>query len=195
MFLHCLALFFLLVSLAVPASAWIVPSNTQLRPSTRLHFSNVVLRPSEDPKAFDSGKIGSPRVHRYIRDNDSSVAEYVMWYHGRSQEFPDDPNLPPLSTGRIGMLRAKTKGSHCQALVVISANASTSFHAGRAISKNGLVWEKCLEGSVSEDVSDVSLGLNQESWWGFDTTHIGLGQVMLPMSTPAVMSEGGMSRV
>jgi len=48
-----------------------------------------------------------------------------------------------------------------------------------------------LEGSESEDVSDVSLGLNQESWWGFDTAHVGLGQVMLPMSTPAIQSEGG----
>lgn len=105
MILHRLALISL-GCLAVPSNAWIVPpSITQLRPSsTRLHFSNVVLRPSEDPKAFDSGKIGSPRVHRYTRDNDASDAEYVMWYHGRSQEFPDDPNLPPLSTGRIGML-------------------------------------------------------------------------------------------
>ncbi len=37
----------------------------------------------------------------------------------------------------------------------------------------------------------VSLGLNKESWWGFDTAHVGLGQVLLPMSTPAVMTEGG----
>jgi len=33
--------------------------------------------------------------------------------------------------------------------------------------------------------------LNAESWWGFDTAHVGLGQVMLPMSTPAVLAEGG----
>lgn len=164
MIMHHLAL--LLVAFVAPSHAWIVPSNKQQAarlPTTRLYNNNVVLRPSENPQAFDSFKIGSARVHRYIRDNESSDAEYVMWYHGRSQEFPDDPSLPPLSTGRIG----------------------------RAISYNGLVWEKCKEGSESEDVSDVSLGLNQESWWGFDTKHVGLGQVMLPMSTPAVMSEGG----
>lgn len=161
---------------APTAFAWVLPSNhqQQQRSLSRINhrqrslsssqlYSNVVLRPSENPQAFDSGKIGSARVHRYIRDNDSADAEYVMWYHGRSKEFPDDPNLPPLSTGRIG----------------------------RATSNNGLVWEKCKEGSESEDVSDVSLGLNQESWWGFDTTHVGLGQVLLPMSTPAVMAEGG----
>lgn len=33
--------------------------------------------------------------------------------------------------------------------------------------------------------------MNTESWWGFDTAHVGLGQVMLPMSTPAVLAEGG----
>ena len=48
-----------------------------------------------------------------------------------------------------------------------------------------------MEGSESEDVGGVSLGLNTESWWGFDTAHVGLGQVLLPMSTPAVMTEGG----
>lgn len=162
MILNRLALLALVVT---PSLAWIIPSKQahRLRPSsTQLHY-NVVLRPSEDPKAFDSSKIGSARVHRYIRDNESSDAEYVMWYHGRSVEFPDDPNLPPLSTGRIG----------------------------RATSNNGLHWQKSVEGSESEDVSDVSLGLNRESWWGFDTAHVGLGQVMLPMSTPAVMSEGG----
>lgn len=37
----------------------------------------------------------------------------------------------------------------------------------------------------------VALGLNKESWWNFDTSHVGLGSVMLPMSTPAVLTEGG----
>lgn len=162
MILYRLAALALAGALISPvASAWIAPSK-QIRSPSSLFFSNVVLRPSKDPKAFDSAQVGTARVHRYIRENDND-AEYVMWYHGRSQEFPDDPNLPPLSTGRIG----------------------------RATSKNGLVWEKCLQGSESEDVEGVSLGLNQESWWGFDTAHVGLGQVMLPMSTPAVMTEGG----
>jgi hypothetical protein len=86
-----------------------------------------------------------------------------MWYHGRSKNFAEEKSLPPLSTGRIG----------------------------RARSLNGLQWEKATEGSESEDASDVSLGLNQEAWWGFDTSHVGLGQVLLPMSTPAVMADGG----
>ena len=165
MMIHKLALTLLGVFAASSVHGWIVPSSKQSQSSTKLNLSanaNVVLRPSEDPNAFDSSKIGCARVHRYVRDDDGD-AEYVMWYHGRSKEFPDDHVLPPLSTGRIG----------------------------RATSYNGLVWEKCTEGSRSEDAPDVSLGLNRESWWGFDTHHVGLGQVMLPMSTPAVMSEGG----
>lgn len=126
--------------------------------------NNVVLQPSPDATAFDSFKVGSARVHRYSRDEDDSATEYVMWYHGRSQVMEDETNnIPPLSTGRIG----------------------------RATSLNGLVWEKDTEGSPSEDAPDVSLGLNQESWWGFDTAHVGLGNVLLPMTTPAVMTEGG----
>ena len=121
--------------------------------------NNVVLEPSEDPTAFDSGKIGNARVHRYIESREQ--AEYVMWYHGRPKDF--DSDLPPLSTGRIG----------------------------RATSLNGLQWQKDTVGSDSEDVPGVSLGLNQESWWGFDTAHVGLGQVLLPMTTPAVLTEGG----
>ena len=126
---------------------------------------NVVLRPSEDQSAFDSLKIGGARVHRYSRENESldSETEYVMWYHGRSIEMDADKSLPPLSTGRIG----------------------------RATSKNGLLWKKDTKGSLSEDADDCSLGLNQESWWGFDTAHVGLGNVLLPMSTPAIMTEGG----
>lgn len=126
--------------------------------------NNIVLSPSSDQDKFDSYAIGTPRVHRYLRDDESDVAEYVMWYHARGNDLnSDDCNLPPLSTGRIG----------------------------RATSKNGLVWEKCLLGSGSEDETGVSLGLNSESWWNFDTAHVGLGQVMLPMSTPAVLAEGG----
>lgn len=140
-------------------------SSKLLSSTTRLFVNNVVLRPSQDPEAFDSFKIGSARVHRYARDkyDGTAEAEYVMWYHGRSINFDSNQELPPLTTGRIG----------------------------RATSLNGLVWEKCLDGSESEDAPDVSLGLNKESWWGFDTAHVGLGQVLLPMSTPAVMAEGG----
>jgi hypothetical protein len=38
---------------------------------------------------------------------------------------------------------------------------------------------------------DCTLGLNNESCWGFDTAHIGLGSVLMPMTTPAIMTEGG----
>lgn len=124
--------------------------------------NNIVLEPSASSEnKFDNWKVGNARVHRYARDAESET-EYVMWFHGRSKEM-DAPNLPPLSTGRIG----------------------------RATSKNGLVWIKDEEGSVSEDTPGVSLGLNKDSWWSFDTSHVGLGNVLLPMSTPAVLSESG----
>lgn len=142
---------------------------TSLSSSSSSSSNNIVLRPSEDPVAFDSYKIGSPRVHRYFsRQNNPDEPLYVMWYHGRSRNVSDAEAtsslpLPPLSTGRIG----------------------------RAISNNGLAWEKDLLGSASEDVPAVSLGLNKESWWGFDTTHVGLGQVLLPMRTPAIRTDSG----
>ena len=93
----------------------------------------------------------------------SSHFSIQRWYHGRGESFDGDNKLPPLSTGRIG----------------------------RATSRNGLHWVREELGSLSEDIEGVSLGLNKESWWGFDTAHVGLGQVLLPMSTPAVMTEGG----
>ena len=136
--------------------------------------SNVVLAPTEEDqkkeedvsKIFDSLTIGGCHVHRYKStsfNTDDTDVNYVMWYHGRSDEQDKDENLPPLSTGRIG----------------------------RATSKNGLVWEKDTKGSSDADIEGVSLGLNEESWWGFDTAHVGLGSVLLPMTTPAVMTEGG----
>ncbi len=127
--------------------------------------NNVVLRPSnQDEDVFDNLKIGGCKVHRYRRENDpDSETEYVMWYHGRSIEQDSDKSLPPLSTGRIG----------------------------RATSRNGLSWKKDTVGSASEDIPGVAVGINAESWWGFDTAHTGLGTVLLPMSTPAVMTEGG----
>ena len=166
--LHRLAFLGLVLIIRV-SHGWIPSysmSSKLLLSSTKLFVNNVVLRPSQDPEAFDSFKIGSARVHRYARekyDGGTTEAEYVMWYHGRSVNFDSNRELPPLSTGRIG----------------------------RATSLNGLVWEKCLDGSKSEDAPDVSLGLNKESWWGFDTAHVGLGQVLLPMTTPAVMAPDG----
>ena len=161
----------LLIGLCPTSYSWVPPSARNLNLLTALRATtatsnNVVLRPSQDAEAFDSFEIGSARVHRYIREgtsDGSAEAEYVMWFDGRSQNLHEDKSLPALSTGRIGS----------------------------ATSRNGLQWEKVTEGSLAEDSSDVSLGLNQESWWGFDTSHVGLGQVMLPMSTPAVVTEGG----
>jgi hypothetical protein len=146
------------------------PASTSTFKTTALFVnSNVIMKPSEDASAFDSLKIGGARVHRYSRESSildtdlDSETEYVMWYHARSIEQDADKSLPPLSTGRIG----------------------------RATSKNGLLWKKDTVGSLSEDVDDCSLGINKESWWGFDTAHVGLGNVLLPMTTPAVMTEGG----
>jgi hypothetical protein len=157
------------ISTLAGCKGWTSPHGQFARSSRTNLFSlkstmndfNVVLRPSEDPEAFDNLKIGAARVHRYARDSDDSEAEYIMWYHGRSTEFDGENKLPPLSTGRIG----------------------------RASSRNGLHWVREEVGSASEDVEGVSLGLNKESWWGFDTAHVGLGQVLLPMTTPAVMTE------
>jgi len=131
---------------------------------------------------FDSFQIGSPIVHRYKSissvlettiEEDYDGTNYVMWYHGRSiiqdtetnkeENSNDDVLLPPLSTGRIG----------------------------RAVSRNGLIFQKDTKGATGEDIAGVALGLNNESWWGFDTAHVGLGSVLLPMTTPAVMTEGG----
>ena len=87
-----------------------------------------------------------------------------MWYHARDTSLNEAGNsLPPLSTGRIG----------------------------RATSRNGLIWERDENGSVDADKEGVSLGLNTDSWWGFDTAHIGLGQVLMPMTSPGIRSEGG----
>ena len=126
---------------------------------------NVVFRPSTDPDSFDSFKIGTARVHRYSDPNSmADDTEYIMWYHARDTSLNDSDNsLPPLSTGRIG----------------------------RATSRNGLIWERDETGSYDSDKEGVSLGLNTESWWGFDTAHIGLGQVLMPMVSPSIRSEGG----
>jgi len=142
--------------------------STPRQTNTHLHQSkndyNVVFRPSIEEDSFDSLKVGTARVHRYS-DPDSGMddSEYIMWYHGRDPTLGADDNLPPLSTGRIG----------------------------RATSRNGLIWKRDEEGSNDADKEGVALGLNTDSWWGFDTAHIGLGQVMMPMMSESVRSEGG----
>ena len=158
------------LSLAL-CQAW-APSNRILSSPRRTssvlrqtkHDYNVVFRPSADADSFDSLKLGTARVHRYSDPDKMDDSEYIMWYHARDTSLNDaDNSLPPLSTGRIG----------------------------RATSRNGLIWERDEDGSVDVDKPGVSLGLNTDSWWGFDTAHVGLGQVLLPMMSPSIRSEGG----
>lgn len=149
-----------------------LPSSRQTSTSshtTHLYQSssdyNVVFRPSSDNDSFDSLKIGTARVHRYSDPSNSiDDSEYIMWYHARDATLNSpDKSLPLLSTGRIG----------------------------RATSRNGLIWERDEVGSVDADKTGVSLGLNTDSWWGFDTAHVGLGQVLMPMVSPSIRSQGG----
>jgi hypothetical protein len=55
-------------------------TSSKLKSSTSASDFNVVLKPSSDPEAFDSFKIGAARVHRYARDDSGGDSEYVMWY-------------------------------------------------------------------------------------------------------------------
>jgi hypothetical protein len=152
------ALFVAAGACSTVAEAWMSSRTRRATDASRRRAAagyNVVLEPSGDPDVFDSFRIGNPRVHRYSREDDPGAleTEYIMWYHGRSQVMHrENVKLPPLSTGRIG----------------------------RATSRNGLVWEKDTAGSVSEqkDIAGVSLGLNKESWWGFDTAH---GKIFLSL--------------
>ncbi|KAL7532882.1 hypothetical protein ACHAXR_004912 [Thalassiosira sp. AJA248-18] len=159
------------LSLAL-CQAW-APSKSFLpsprRTSTQIHQSkndyNVVFRPSTNEDSFDSLKLGQARVHRYSDPNSGiDDTEYIMWYHARDPSLNNaDNSLPPLSTGRIG----------------------------RATSRNGLIWQREEEGSEDAEGKGVSFGLNTDSWWGFDTAHVGLGQVLLPMLSPSIRSAGG----
>ena len=50
----------------------------------------------------------------------------------------------------------------------------------------------CLKSRDADEPPGASLGANADSWYGFDTSHVGLGQVLLPMTTPTIRSsEGG----
>ncbi len=134
-----------------------------------------MFRPSNQRDAFDSLKVGSPCIHRYNSNDGKSKGEaeeeveYWMWYHGRSiVEGEENKSLAPLSTGRIGL----------------------------AFSRNGLHWERQSDniGTLTEEnMAGVTLGKNTDSWWAFDTAHVGLGEVLMPMSTLAIAGnpEGG----
>lgn len=91
-----------------------------------------------------------------------------MWYHAStSSDPPADGEAPiaPLSSGSIGIAR----------------------------SRNGLAWQRDAVGATTEgtETPGVCLGPNVDAWWEFDTAHVGLGQVMTPMSGTTVISEGG----
>jgi hypothetical protein len=71
----------LLLSAIFGCEAWSnspSPRKTFSSLKSSLNDSNVVLRPSENPEAFDSQKIGAARVHRYARDAGDSEAEFIM---------------------------------------------------------------------------------------------------------------------
>lgn len=141
--------------------------------STTSSNNNVVLRPTlTNPEAFDSYKIGSARVHRYTNpsssktddNNDNDDTEYVMWYHGRSINDNKDSDSSNLAPLSTGKI-------------------------GYATSRNGLHWKKCSSSDVEER---LCLGINDDAWWGFDTAHVGLGQVLQPTaSSQAMQTDAG----
>jgi len=92
---------------------------------------------------------------------DGGDYDFVMWYNGRSKKFNDSQDIVGGSGGLIG----------------------------RATSKNGVHWERS-DGAYEEE-EGVVLGLNKDSWWGFDTALAELGCVMLPVSTDAVLTDSG----
>ena len=80
----------LTAALAIPLASAFVPSTHHV-PSTSTSSSvtrasalcsttsavnNVVLSPSDEAENFDSYAIGTPRVHRYLRDDGSDDAQY-----------------------------------------------------------------------------------------------------------------------
>lgn len=144
------------------ASAFLPGTNsyfrsTQSRPLPSrplMAVNNVVLAPSTDPKLFDSFAIGSPKIHCYQRDGGGEDEyEYVMWFSGRDKATYTGVD----ENGNKNEIDG-TGGSF-----------------GRATSKNGLHWQRA-EGSY-EELPGVVLGLNKESWWGFDTGGFGCATI------------------
>jgi len=97
--------------------------------------------------------VGTPVVHRYIRDEGE---EWAMWFSARDGGI--DEKIVKLSTGRIY----------------------------KAVSKDGMTWKP--EEGVGEN--GASLDPNTDEWWGFDTAHLGLGDVRLGQPDK-VMTMGG----
>jgi len=58
---------------------------------------------------------------------------------------------------------------------------------GLAQSKDGIVWEKL----AGDEPGGACLGPNDESWWGFDTSHVGVGDVHV-FSSRVVQNNAGL---
>ncbi|CAM9208355.1 unnamed protein product [Phaeothamnion confervicola] len=58
---------------------------------------------------------------------------------------------------------------------------------GQAISNNGIHWTRSDGGQMT---GGSVLDINVEQWWGFDTSHVGLGDVSLS-SSDKLQTEGG----
>jgi len=133
--------------------------NTLSRLFSSSSTSNVVLRPTSDnPEAFDSSKIGSARVHRYT--NPSSTDD-------------DDTEYVMWYHGRS--INDKDTDSNLAPL--------STGNIGYATSRNGLHWEKVIEDGEQK----LCLAINVDEWWGFDTKHVGLGQVLQPTASSRAM--------
>ncbi|CAM9465141.1 unnamed protein product [Ectocarpus sp. 4 AP-2014] len=78
---------------------------------------------------------------------------WVMWYHGQDTEWNKEGK---------GVM-----------------NVGTGSRIGRAESTDGLTWRRTAGQMAMSSVLDK----NTEQWWGFDTAHVGLGDVNLGASS------------
>ncbi|CAM9855152.1 unnamed protein product [Ectocarpus fasciculatus] len=78
---------------------------------------------------------------------------WVMWYHGQDTEWNEEGE---------GVM-----------------DIGTGSRIGRAESTDGLTWRRTAGQMAMSSVLDK----NTEQWWGFDTAHVGLGDVNLGASS------------
>ncbi|CAM9775234.1 unnamed protein product [Ectocarpus sp. 8 AP-2014] len=78
---------------------------------------------------------------------------WVMWYHGQDNEWNKEGK---------GVM-----------------DVGTGSRIGRAESTDGLTWRRTAGQMAMSSVLDK----NTEQWWGFDTAHVGLGDVNLGASS------------
>jgi len=60
----------------------------------------------------------------------------------------------------------------------------SSGRIGRASSSDGLLWQR----TDGPEGQGSALDVNKEAWWGFDTSHIGMGDMSLNMAEGAEVS-------